>query len=89
MPSTDSRSDRVVIRVPAYGPAGTPALSVHLLNRAGQAMNELTATAAPKQGEEQIELPIAGLAAGEYVVEIKTTGEGGEATELVGFRVTG
>jgi VWFA-related protein len=83
------RSDRVVIRVPAYGPAGTPALSVHLLNRAGQAMNELTATAAPKQGEEQIELPIAGLAAGEYVVEIKTTGEGGEATELVGFRVTG
>jgi VWFA-related protein len=82
------RSDRVVVRVPAYGPGGTtPKLSVHILNRGGQSMNELTAAPAPHGGEQQIEVPIAGLAVGEYVIEIKATGEGGEATELVGFRV--
>jgi VWFA-related protein len=82
------RSDRVVLRVPAYGPGGTaPKLSVHILNRGGQTMNELMAVPAPRGGEQQIDVPIAGLAVGEYVIEIKATGDGGEATELVGFRV--
>jgi len=85
-----TRMDRLMVRVPAYGPGGTPAaLSVHLLNRAGQAISELPVVAAPKAGEQQFELPLAGMAAGEYLFEIKTTGEGGEAKELLGFRVTG
>jgi len=85
-----SRTDRLLIRVPAYGPGSTaPALSVHLLNRAGQPMNELTVAAAAKPGEQQIELPISGLAPGEYLVEIKTAAESGEIKELVGFRVIG
>ena len=84
------RSDRIVVRVPVYGPgASSPAVSVHLLNRAGQAMNELTAAASPKPGEQQFDLPVAQLPNGEYVVEIKTSGDGGDATELVGFRVAG
>jgi hypothetical protein len=79
----------LIIRVPAYGPGGTtPALSVHLLGRAGNAMSELAAAPAPTAGMQQVELPLAALAPGEYVVEIKATGEGGEATEHVGFRVT-
>jgi VWFA-related protein len=85
-----SRMDRLLIRIPTYGPGGTPAvLSVHLLNRAGQPMSELQVVPAPKPGEQQIELPLAGMAAGEYIFEIKTTGDGGEAKELLGFRVTG
>jgi VWFA-related protein len=85
-----SRMDRLLIRVPAYGPGGsTPALSVHMLNRAGQPMSELTATPAITAGEQQIDLPIAGLAPGEYVVEISASGEGGDAKELLGFRVVG
>jgi len=48
-------------------------------------MSELSAAPAPKDGEQQIELPLAGLAAGEYVVEIKV---GDDLKELVGFRVT-
>jgi len=31
---------------------------------------------------------LAGIAPGEYLVEINATGEGGDAKELVGFRVT-
>ena len=88
-----SRTDRLLVRVPAYGPGGTtPGLSVHILNRAGQAMNELTAapSATSTTGNQmQIEMPLANLPPGEYVLEIKTTGDGREAKELVGFRVTG
>ena len=44
-----SRTDRLLVRVPTFGPGGTtPALSVHLLNRGGQAMSEIPATPAPE-----------------------------------------
>jgi hypothetical protein len=59
-----------------------------LLNRSGQAMSEIPVSAAPTGGEQQIDLPLSGLAPGEYVIEIKATADGGEAKELVGFRVT-
>jgi VWFA-related protein len=81
-----NRIEHLLVRVPTYGPAGTtPELSVHLLNRAGAAMNELKAEPSPKPGEQQIDLPLAALPPGEYVLEIKT----GDAAELVGFRVAG
>jgi VWFA-related protein len=84
-----NRTDRIAVRVPVYGPGGTtPALSVHLLNRGGQAMIELPAGESPTPGERQIEVPLSNLAAGEYVLEIKTAGEG-SVTALVGFRITG
>src|SRR6185295_15242724 len=84
-----TRTDRLLVRVPAYGPGGTmPALSVHILNRAGQPMNELTAAPAAAPNQMQIEVPLANLPPGEYVIEVKA-GDGGEAKELVGFRVTG
>lgn len=84
-----SRTDRLIVRVPVYGPGGTaPTLSVHLLSRAGSPMSELATAPAPTAGLQQVELPLAALAPGEYVIEIKATGEGGEAKELVGFRVS-
>ena len=84
-----NRIEHLLVRVPTYGPGDTtPALSVHLLNRAGAAMNELKAEPAPRAGEQQIDLPLAALPPGEYVLEIKAGDQGG-ATELVGFRVTG
>ena len=85
-----SRIEHLLVRLPTYGPGDTtPALRVHLLNRAGAAMNELKAEPAPKNGEQQIDLPLAALPPGEYVLEIKAGEQDGEATELVGFRVTG
>jgi VWFA-related protein len=85
-----NRIERLLVRVPTYGPGGTtPTLSVHLLNRAGQAMNELKAEPSPKAGEQQIDCPLAALPPGEYVLQIKTGDQDGDATELVGFRVTG
>jgi len=85
-----NRTERLLIRVPTYGPGGTsPALKVHILNRAGNAMNELQPSPSPRAGEQQIELPLAALPPGEYVLEIKAGDQDGDAKELLGFRVTG
>jgi VWFA-related protein len=84
-----NRTDRLVVRVPTYGPGGAaPTLKVHILNRAGSAMSELQATPAPKAGEQQIDLAIAALPPGEYVLEVKAGDQDGDAKELVGFRIT-
>jgi hypothetical protein len=85
-----SRTDRVLVRVAAYaGGTSAPAVSVHLLNRSGQPMAEVPVTAAPHQGEHQLEVPLSGLAPGEYLLEISAGGDGSQTKELVGFRVTG
>jgi VWFA-related protein len=83
-----SRTDRVFMRVAAYG-AGAPALSIHMLNRAGQSMSELPVTSPGSPGVDAVvDVPLAGVAPGDYIIEVKATGEGGEAKELIGFRVT-
>jgi VWFA-related protein len=84
-----SRSDRILIRVPVYGPGDTsPPLSVHLLNRAGSPMSQIPVSPSSKAGEQVIELPLAGLAPGEYLLEIKAGSDAEQAKELLGFRVT-
>ena len=86
-----SRTDRLLIRVAAYGPGtAAPKLTARLLSRSGQRMSDLpvTAPASPDKPPE-IEFPLSGLAAGEYVIEIDATGDGGDAQELLAFRVTG
>ena len=85
-----SRTERALVRVVAYGPANTaPMVRARLLNRTGQAMSELAITppSAPG-GSSQIDVPLTGLAAGDYVVEITAGSDGDGAKELVGFRVT-
>lgn len=84
-----SRTDRLIVRVPAYGPAGTaPQVTAKLLNRTGQAMSDLPVAAAA-DSSFNIDLPLAGLAVGDYLVEVHVAGEGADSKELVGFRVTG
>jgi hypothetical protein len=82
-----SRTERVFLRVAAYGPANMPP-KARLLNRAGQAINDLQVTPAPgSSGSSQIELTLSGLAAGEYLVEI-SAGDAPDVKELVAFRLT-
>jgi hypothetical protein len=54
-------------------------------------MIELTSAPFATPNVIQLELPLASLPPGEYILEIKAGGEGGDgdAKELVGFRVTG
>jgi VWFA-related protein len=85
-----NRIEHLLIRVPTYGPGGTmPALRARLLNRAGSFMNDLQVEPAPTPGEQQVDLPLAALPPGEYVVEIRVGDQDGDAKELFAFRVTG
>ncbi len=84
-----SRSERLVIRVPAYAPGGPPDITAQLTNPAGQSMRRLTIEPAePPDSRAQIELPLAGLAPGDYAVEIVAASPAGQAKETLRFRVT-
>jgi hypothetical protein len=84
-----SRTERLVIRVPAYAPDGPATLSATLMSRTGQAMRPLEVTSPARPGgTSQINLPLAGLAAGEYLIELTATSPAGQAKDQIGFRVT-
>jgi VWFA-related protein len=84
------RTDRLIIRFDAYGP-GTeqPAVTARLLNRTGQPILDIPVAPASAGFTHQMDVPLAGIAAAEYVIEILAKGDSGEAKELVGFRVVG
>ena len=81
------RTDRLLIRFDAYAPAGSPKVAARLLNRTGQPMLDLPVASRSDGFDYQVDLPLAGMAAAEYVVEITASGEAGEAKQLVAFRV--
>jgi VWFA-related protein len=85
-----SRAERLLIRFPVYGPAdATPSLTAKLLNRMGQTMRELAiAPPSTPAGSNEIDLPLAGLANGEYLVELTVKSSAGEVKDRVNFRVT-
>ena len=84
-----SRTERLVIRFHAYGPANTaPAVTIRLLNPLGDPMSTLPTPATLADGTYQIDLPLAGLAAGEYVLEIAASAADSKTRTLVGFSVS-
>ncbi|HEY8534903.1 MAG TPA: VWA domain-containing protein [Vicinamibacterales bacterium] len=83
------RSERLVVRAYAYGPGtDVPTVTANLLNRMGQAMQEIPVQLDAASGRVDVELPLAGIAPGEYLLELRASGEGGDARELVAFRVS-
>lgn len=85
-----SRTERLLVRFHAYGPTGAqPQVSARLLSRMGQAMRDLTVEPAPDgEAEHAIDLSLASLAAGDYIIEVEAKGPGGDVKDRVGFRVT-
>jgi VWFA-related protein len=84
------RTDRVFLRVMAYAPgSATATITAKVLNRAGQAIADLPVGAPAAGGAAEIDLALPSLAPGDYLIEIAASAEGGEAKELVGFRITG
>jgi hypothetical protein len=79
-----SRTERLLIRFEVYGNATPTAV---LMNRNGNKMADVPVAASPVAGTHQIDLSLASIAAGEYLVEITAKGATGEAKELVPLRV--
>jgi hypothetical protein len=84
-----SRTEHLVIRVPAYATgAETPAVSASLVSPAKQTMRQLTVEQPSSSNPfARIDLPLAGLASGQYSIEI-TAGPEREAKEVLPIRVT-
>ncbi len=82
------RTERLIVRTQAYGP-GTevPAVTAKLLNRIGTAMQDLPVTIDHATGLAQVDLALSGVAPGEYLLDLRATGQGGEAKQLVAFKV--
>ena len=82
-----SRTERLLIRADAYTPGGVPpTVTARLLNRGGQKMADLTVTAAAGAPFE-LELPLASLPVGDYLIELNATAPSGTAQELVAFKI--
>lgn len=78
------RSDRVLVRVDAYGPGASPWAA--LLNRRGDEMHDIEVLPSTIEGAYQIDLPLSHLAAGEYVIAIQPA-PGTEGRTLVPIRI--
>lgn len=81
------RTDRLVIRFNAIAPANSTAtVTAQLLNQQGNKMSEVAVTSA--DGGFAIDLPLANLAAGQYLLEIIARAEGQKpVSELLAFRL--
>jgi len=63
-------------------------VTARLASRAGS-MRDIEVTAGPSPDRFQIDLPLAGLASGEYVIQLRVASSGeGEARADVSFKVT-
>jgi hypothetical protein len=84
------RTERLLLRIPAYSPSGAEiALTATLVNRMGQPMRTLEPIAPTADGVRQYDLPLAWLAPGEYRVELTAKTPTAAAREAIRFRVTG
>jgi VWFA-related protein len=86
------RTDRLIVRAMALAPSGaTLTVTSRLLNKQGQKMVDLPVTAAAAAGEPYVvDLPLASLPPGEYLLELSAAAEGHAAkAELIAFRVEG
>ena len=79
-----SRTERLLIRFDVYASATPTAV---LLNRGGQKMADVPVAPATAGGTHQIDLGLASVAVGEYLIEITATGATGEAKALVPVRI--
>jgi hypothetical protein len=84
-----SRTERLLVRVPAYGPGNATAVVAATLEGAtGQAMRSLAAVPGPVAGVTQFDLPLAPYAPGSYTIALTATSPAGQAREVLTFTIT-
>lgn len=81
-----SRFERLLLRVPVYAPSGNVRVQGRLRSRIGGLMRDL-AVAGPDGDLFQIDVPLAGLAPGEYSIEVTAADEVNQRTSSLEFRV--
>jgi hypothetical protein len=82
------RTERVLIRVPAYSAGAPLPVTARLLNRVGQVMSDLTVLPGDP-AVTQFDLPLAALAPGDYFLQFTVQGPSGPVSQRVAFKITG
>ncbi len=82
------RTDRLLVRVGAQSAAGTPVLTARMLNREGGEMSTLPVTPAGFGGLSHLDVPLAALPAGDFLIEVIAKDGAEQASTLVAIRVT-
>ena len=82
------RTDRLLLRVGAQSAGGTPTLSARMLNREGGEMSTLQVTPAGFGTLNHIDVPLAALPPGEFLIEVIAKDGAEQASTFVAFRVT-
>lgn len=83
------RTERLIIRVPAYGASGPLPVAARLLNRVGQTMKELDVIPDGASGVTQFDLNLAPLAPGDYYLQFTVQGPNGPVSQRLAFKITG
>jgi VWFA-related protein len=93
VPATDrtfARTEQLLIRFDAYGPAGTtPAVTMRLLNTSGASIATLPPPASTGAHAYESTLPLGSFPPGDYLIEIAANAGGSTASKLLAIRVTG
>jgi VWFA-related protein len=82
------RTDHLLVRVGTQNPGGSPTVTARLLNRDGVAMNPLTTAPGPAPGLTNVDVPLANLPSGEFLIEISASDGDAKASELIAIRIT-
>ena len=83
-----SRTEQLLLRFQAYGPAGqTPAVTLRLLNQAGDSMAELPAPTATPNGFESV-CGLHPLPSGDFIIEINATVGAEKVRRLLAIHVS-
>ena len=84
-----SRTERLLIRVPAYGPGqSTATVTATLESATGQPMRALPVISGSTPGVTQFDLPLAPYAPGDYTIALKATSAAGQALENFTITIT-
>jgi VWFA-related protein len=82
------RTDHLLVRVGTQNPGGTPVVTARLLNRDGVAMSPLTTAPGPAPGLTNVDVPLANLPSGEFLIEINASDGDAKTFALVAIRIT-
>jgi VWFA-related protein len=83
-----SRAEYLLIRWPVYSAGGNPTIEATLLGRSGRILRTLPVVPGAESVLYTLDLPLSGLAAGDYILQVKASSGTADARETVAFRVT-
>jgi VWFA-related protein len=82
------RTDHLLLRVGAQSAGGSPTVTARMLNRDGAEMSALSVAPGVASGTMHVDVPLANLPTGDFLIEIDATDGSEKTSSLVALRIT-